>query len=76
MHRLNRSEYVERRLRFNPPDLVNFVNRGTGGKVYGAFWEALDRLMGRSSRRTSRLQVPMVIFCSVIRSVWEDGLIM
>lgn len=46
MHALNRGEGVERRLRFNPRDLLIFVNRGTGGKDYGAFCEALDRLMG------------------------------
>jgi plasmid replication initiation protein len=46
MHRLNRSEAVERRLRFNPRDLLIFVNRGTGGKDYDAFCEAIDRLMG------------------------------
>lgn len=46
MHRLNRGEPVQRRLRFNPRDLLIFVNRGTGGKDYEAFCEALDRLMG------------------------------
>ena len=46
MHKLNRGEQVERRLRFNPRDLLIFVNRGTGGKDYGAFCEAIDRLMG------------------------------
>lgn len=46
MHSLNRGEKVERRLRFNPRDLLIFVNRGTGGKDYAAFCEALDRLMG------------------------------
>lgn len=46
MHKLNRGERVERRLRFNPRDLLIFVNRGTGGKDYGAFCEAIDRLMG------------------------------
>jgi plasmid replication initiation protein len=46
MGRLNRGEKVERRLRFNPRDLLIFVNRGTGGKDYDAFCEALDRLMG------------------------------
>ena len=46
MHNLNRGEKVERRLRFNPRDLLIFVNRGTGGKDYDAFCEALDRLMG------------------------------
>ena len=46
MHKLNRGERVERRLRFNPRDLLIFVNRGTGGKDYEAFCEALDRLMG------------------------------
>lgn len=46
MHRLNRGERVERKIRFNPRDLLIFVNRGTGGKDYEAFCEALDRLMG------------------------------
>lgn len=46
MHRLNRGERVERTVRFNPRDLLIFVNRGTGGKDYDAFCEALDRLMG------------------------------
>lgn len=46
MHALNRGERIERTLRFNPRDLLIFVNRGTGGKDYDAFCEALDRLMG------------------------------
>ena len=46
MHKLNRGEEVGRRLQFNPRDLLIFVNRGTGGKDYEAFCEALDRLMG------------------------------
>lgn len=46
MHKLNRGERVDRRLRFNPRDFLIFVNRGTGGKDYDAFCEALDRLMG------------------------------
>ena len=46
MHRLNRGERVDRRIKFNPRDLLIFVNRGTGGKDYEAFCEALDRLMG------------------------------
>jgi plasmid replication initiation protein len=46
IHRLNRGEHVERRLRFNLRDLLIFVNLGTGGKDYVAFCEALDRLMG------------------------------
>ena len=46
MHKLNRGEKVERRLRFNPREMLIFVNRGTGGKDYAAFCEALDRLMG------------------------------
>ena len=46
MHKLNRGENVERRLRFNPREMLIFVNRGTGGKDYAAFCEALDRLMG------------------------------
>ena len=46
MEKLNRSETVSRRIRFNPRDLLIFVNRGTGGKDYDAFCEALERLMG------------------------------
>lgn len=46
MTKLNRGEPVERRLRFNPREMLIFVNRGTGGKDYAAFCEALDRLMG------------------------------
>ena len=46
MTKLNRGERVERRLRFNPRELLIFVNRGTGGKDYAAFCEGLDRLMG------------------------------
>jgi hypothetical protein len=46
MEKLNRSEAVSRKIRFNPRDLLIFVNRGTGGKDYDAFCEALERLMG------------------------------
>lgn len=46
MHKINRGETVNRRIQFNPRDLLIFVNRGTGGKDYEAFCEALDRLMG------------------------------
>jgi plasmid replication initiation protein len=46
MTKLNRGERVERRLRFNPREMLIFVNRGTGGKDYAAFCEGLDRLMG------------------------------
>lgn len=47
MHKLNRGEPVKSRvLRFNPRDLLIFVNRSTGGADYEAFCEALDRLMG------------------------------
>ncbi|SFQ69099.1 Plasmid replication initiator protein [Roseivivax halotolerans] len=46
MHKLNNGEPVERTLRFNPRELLIFVNRGTGGKDYDAFEESLDRLMG------------------------------
>ncbi|EYD70570.1 replication initiator protein A [Limimaricola hongkongensis] len=46
MNKLNRGDRVDRVLRFNPRDLLIFVNRGTGGKDYDAFCEALDRLMG------------------------------
>ena len=46
MHKLNQGERVNRTIRFNPRDLLIFVNRGTGGKDYDAFCEALDRLMG------------------------------
>lgn len=46
MTKLNRGERVERRIRFNPREMLIFVNRGTGGKDYAAFCESLDRLMG------------------------------
>lgn len=46
MHKLNDGERVERTLRFNPRELLIFINRGTGGKDYDAFVEALERLMG------------------------------
>ena len=46
MHKLNQGEAVDRRLRFSPRELLIFVNRGTGGKDYEAFVEALERLMG------------------------------
>lgn len=46
MHKLNQGEKVDRRLRFSPRELLIFVNRGTGGKDYEAFIEALERLMG------------------------------
>jgi len=44
--KLNRGEAVSRRIRFSPHDFLIFVNRGTGGKDYDAFCEALERLMG------------------------------
>lgn len=46
MDKLNQGERVDRRLRFSPRELLIFVNRGTGGKDYDAFVEALERLMG------------------------------
>lgn len=46
MHKLNQGERVERTLRFSPRELLMFINRGTGGKDYDAFVEALERLMG------------------------------
>lgn len=46
MHAINRGEKIDRRLRFNPRELLIFVNRGTGGKDYEAFCEGIDRLMG------------------------------
>lgn len=46
MHKVNRGEKVDRRLRFSPHELLIFINRGTGGKDYNAFVEALERLMG------------------------------
>ncbi|MFC0813555.1 replication initiator protein A [Paracoccus panacisoli] len=46
MHKVNQGERVDRRLRFSPRELLIFVNRGTGGKDYEAFVEALERLMG------------------------------
>ncbi len=46
MEKLNRNEPVSRNIRFNPRDLLIFINRGTGGKDYDAFCEAVERLMG------------------------------
>lgn len=46
IHKLNQGERVERTLRFSPRELLIFINRGTGGKDYDAFVEALERLMG------------------------------
>lgn len=46
MHKMNLGQKVDRRLRFSPRDLLIFVNRGTGGKDYEAFVEAMERLMG------------------------------
>ena len=46
MHKLNCGEKIDRKIRFNPRDLLIFINRGTGGKDYASFCEALDRLMG------------------------------
>lgn len=46
MEALNRGEKVSRKIRFNPRELLIFTNRGTGGKDYDAFCEALERLMG------------------------------
>lgn len=46
MHKLNQGERVDRTLRFSPRELLIFINRGTGGKDYDAFVEALERLMG------------------------------
>jgi plasmid replication initiation protein len=46
MHKINRNEKVDRRLRFRPRDLLIFTNRGTGGRDYDALMEGLDRLAG------------------------------
>lgn len=42
----NRGEEISPRVRINSRDFLIFTNRGTGGKDYKAFVEALERLRG------------------------------
>ena len=44
--KLNRKEPISRRVQINTHDLLVFTNRGTGGKDYKAFEQALERLRG------------------------------
>jgi len=46
MAKLNRGEKVSARVRINSRELLQFTNRGTGGRDYQALVEALDRLGG------------------------------
>lgn len=54
MAKLNRGEEVKRRVRINAHELLQFTNRGTGGKDYAAICEALDRLDGTRIRTNIR----------------------
>lgn len=54
MAKLNRNEKVSRRVRLNTRDLLQFTNRGTGGKDYAAICEALERLDGTRIRTNIR----------------------
>ncbi len=44
--KLNREEPISKRIQINTHDLLVFTNRGTGGKDYKAFEQALERLRG------------------------------
>ena len=46
MAKLNRGEEIHPRVRINTHEFLIFTNRGTGGKDYKAFVEALERLRG------------------------------
>lgn len=46
MAKLNLSQEISRRVRINTHEFLVFTNRGTGGKDYRAFVEALERLRG------------------------------
>lgn len=54
MAKLNRDEPVSRRVRLNTRELLQFTNRGTGGKDYAAIAEALERLDGTRIRTNIR----------------------
>lgn len=50
MHKRNNGETYSKRVRINSRDLLIFTNRGTSGRDYMAFVEALDRLEGTRIR--------------------------
>jgi plasmid replication initiation protein len=54
MAKLNRGESVSQKVRINTRDLLQFTNRGTGGKDYKAICESLDRLDGTRIRTNVR----------------------
>jgi plasmid replication initiation protein len=54
MAKLNRNEPVARRVRINTRELLQFTNRGTGGKDYQAICESLERLDGTRIRTNIR----------------------
>jgi plasmid replication initiation protein len=54
MEKLKRGEAVGQRLRITSHDLLQFTNRGTGGKDYEALCEGIDRLAG--TRITTNIQ--------------------
>lgn len=50
MHKRNKGEEYSKRVRINSRELLIFTNRGTSGRDYMAFVEALDRLEGTRIR--------------------------
>jgi len=50
MHKRNNGEEYSKRVRINSRELLIFTNRGTSGRDYMAFVEALDRLEGTRIR--------------------------
>ena len=54
MAKLNVNEPVSRRVRINTRELLQFTNRGTGGKDYQAICDALERLDGTRIRTNIR----------------------
>lgn len=54
MAKLNRGEPVTRRVRINTRELLQFTNRGTGGKDYAAICDSLERLDGTRIRTNIR----------------------
>jgi len=54
MHKLERGEDVNKRVRVVSRDLLQFTNRGTGGKDYEALQDAILRLKGTTIKTTVR----------------------
>jgi plasmid replication initiation protein len=54
MHKIKRGEEVGRRVRINTYDLLVFTNRGTSGRDYLAFQEALERIRGTTIKTNIR----------------------